>query len=72
MAYESDSSLKLYLREISKTPLLTLKEEVGHEFGVSRERVRQLQNAALAKMRKALLKKDKPALRTYTSAPAET
>jgi RNA polymerase primary sigma factor len=28
MAYESDSSLKLYLREISKTPLLTPEEEV--------------------------------------------
>jgi RNA polymerase primary sigma factor len=28
MAYESDSSLKLYLREISKTPLLTIQEEV--------------------------------------------
>ena len=27
MAYESDSSLKLYLREISKTPLLTVEEE---------------------------------------------
>ncbi|MBC7979239.1 MAG: sigma-70 family RNA polymerase sigma factor, partial [Armatimonadetes bacterium] len=29
MAYESDSSLKLYLREISKTPLLTAEEEVS-------------------------------------------
>lgn len=28
MAYESDSSLKIYLREISKTPLLTAEEEV--------------------------------------------
>jgi RNA polymerase primary sigma factor len=28
MAYESDSSLKLYLREISKTPLLTVEEEI--------------------------------------------
>src|SRR6187431_11736 len=28
MAYESDSSLKLYLREISKTPLLTAEQEV--------------------------------------------
>jgi len=37
-----------------------LLEEVAREFGVSRERVRQLQNSALAKMRKALLKKDRP------------
>src|SRR6478609_10478039 len=29
MAYESDSSLKLYLREISKTPLLTAEEEIA-------------------------------------------
>jgi len=28
MAYESDNSLKLYLREISKTPLLTVEEEI--------------------------------------------
>ncbi|MES2995248.1 MAG: RNA polymerase sigma factor RpoD/SigA [Verrucomicrobiota bacterium] len=38
---------------------LTL-EEVGVEFGVTRERIRQLQNAALAKMRRALSKKEKP------------
>lgn len=36
-----------------------LLEDVGREFGVSRERIRQLQNVALAKMRKALVKKDK-------------
>ena len=41
-----------------KTPM-TL-EEVGREFGVTRERIRQLQNVALAKMRKALRRKDKP------------
>ncbi|WP_367871378.1 RNA polymerase sigma factor RpoD/SigA [Luteolibacter sp. Populi] len=41
-----------------KTPL-TL-EEVGREFGVTRERIRQLQNVALTKMRKALRRKDKP------------
>jgi RNA polymerase primary sigma factor len=38
-----------------------LLEDVGREFGVSRERIRQLQNSALAKMRQALMKKDKPA-----------
>lgn len=48
-----------------------LLEDVGREFGVSRERIRQLQNSALAKMRKALLKKDKPALRAYTGGMAE-
>ena len=39
---------------------LTL-EEVGREFGVTRERIRQLQNSALTKMRNALRKKEKPA-----------
>jgi RNA polymerase primary sigma factor len=38
---------------------LTL-EEVGREFGVTRERIRQLQNSALNKMRRALSKKEKP------------
>ena len=38
------------------TPL-TL-EEVGRQFGVTRERIRQLQNSALVKMRNALRKKD--------------
>jgi RNA polymerase primary sigma factor len=36
---------------------LTL-EEVGRKFKVTRERVRQLQNIALSKMRKAILKKE--------------
>jgi RNA polymerase primary sigma factor len=35
-------------------------EEVGHEFGVTRERIRQLQNIALTKMRRTLSKKEKP------------
>ncbi len=35
-------------------------EEVGLEFGVTRERIRQLQNIALDKMRKSLRKKEKP------------
>lgn len=35
-------------------------EEVGVEFGVTRERIRQLQNIALEKMRKALNRKDRP------------
>jgi RNA polymerase primary sigma factor len=38
---------------------LTL-EEVGREFGVTRERIRQLQNVALTKMRKALRRREKP------------
>ena len=38
---------------------LTL-EEVGREFGVTRERIRQLQNSALTKMRRALSRKEKP------------
>ncbi len=35
-------------------------EEVGNEFGVTRERIRQLQNIALAKLRRALSKKEMP------------
>jgi RNA polymerase primary sigma factor len=38
-----------------------LLEDVGREFGVSRERIRQIQNSALNKMRRALMKKDQPA-----------
>jgi len=41
-----------------KTPM-TL-EEVGSKFGVTRERIRQLQNIALEKMRKKLRKREKP------------
>ena len=43
---------------------LTL-EEVGREFGVTRERIRQLQNSALTKMRRALRKKEKPLPKTH-------
>jgi len=38
-------------------------EEVGREFGVTRERIRQLQNIALDKMRRTLRKREKPMLR---------
>ena len=37
--------------------ILTL-EEIGRNFGVSRERIRQIQNVALNKMRKALTRKN--------------
>jgi RNA polymerase primary sigma factor len=33
-------------------------EDVGKDFGITRERIRQLQNAALAKLRRALMKKE--------------
>ncbi|MCL4157935.1 UNVERIFIED_CONTAM: hypothetical protein GTU68_042482 [Idotea baltica] len=36
---------------------LTL-EEIGRDFGVSRERIRQLQNSAIAKMKRALGRKE--------------
>jgi RNA polymerase primary sigma factor len=42
-------------------------EEVGFEFGVTRERIRQLQNSALAKMRRALCKKEKPIPKSVAS-----
>ena len=35
-------------------------EEVGEKFGVTRERIRQLQNIALKKLRRALQKKEDP------------
>ena len=35
-------------------------EDVGKDFGVTRERIRQLQNIALAKLRRALSKKEEP------------
>jgi RNA polymerase primary sigma factor len=35
-------------------------EEVGKNFGVTRERIRQLQNVALVKLRRALSKKEEP------------
>jgi RNA polymerase primary sigma factor len=38
-------------------------EELGKKFGVTRERIRQLQNIALAKLRRALAKREKPIVR---------
>ena len=35
-------------------------EEIGRDFGLTRERIRQLQNVALEKMRKVLRRKDLP------------
>src|SRR5437016_3860254 len=37
-----------------------LGEEIGKKFGVTRERIRQLQNIALSKLRRALSKKERP------------
>src|SRR5437016_7366071 len=34
-------------------------EDVGRDFGITRERIRQLQNIALAKLRRALIQKEK-------------
>ncbi|MBK1831272.1 RNA polymerase sigma factor RpoD/SigA [Verrucomicrobiaceae bacterium R5-34] len=46
-------------------------EEVGVEFGVTRERIRQLQNIALDKMRKALHRKEEPMPEPLMEARAE-
>jgi RNA polymerase primary sigma factor len=43
-------------------------EDVGKDFGVTRERIRQLQNAALAKLRRALSKKEEPELASSSAA----
>jgi RNA polymerase primary sigma factor len=43
-------------------------EEVGQEFGVTRERIRQLQNIALRKLRRALQKKEDPIPKALRSA----
>ncbi|MBK1789615.1 sigma-70 family RNA polymerase sigma factor [Persicirhabdus sediminis] len=45
-------------------------EEVGREFGVTRERIRQLQNIALEKMRKALSRKDEPQVESLVKGNA--
>jgi RNA polymerase primary sigma factor len=48
-----------------------LLEDVGREFGVSRERIRQIQNSALAKMRRALMRKDRPTSQAETRQYAQ-
>lgn len=45
-------------------------EEVGVKFGVTRERIRQLQNSALSKMRKALTMREHPATNLSAKAAA--
>jgi len=45
-------------------------EEVGQKFGVTRERIRQLQNSALLKMRKALRKREEPMFPTVSAVGA--
>ena len=44
-------------------------EEIGKKFGVTRERIRQLQNIALAKLRRALAKWEKPLVRRDPISP---
>jgi RNA polymerase primary sigma factor len=55
---------------LSGRKALTL-EEVGREFGITRERIRQLQNSALTKMRKALQRKEKPLPKPLSNGFAE-
>jgi RNA polymerase primary sigma factor len=44
-------------------------EEVGEKFGVTRERIRQLQNIALGKMRRALAKREKMSVADHGMMP---
>jgi RNA polymerase primary sigma factor len=46
-------------------------EEVGKKFGVTRERIRQLQNIALSKLRRALQKRERPTIPSYVGAVQE-
>ncbi len=41
-------------------------EEVGQEFGVTRERIRQLENIALDKLRRALRRKEEEQPKAFT------
>src|SRR5258708_40209427 len=43
-------------------------EDVGKKFGVTRERIRQLQNVALVQMRGALRKKETPTPKPVTAS----
>lgn len=45
-------------------------EEVGKKFGVTRERIRQLQNGALGKLRRALRRREKPYSTLLGEGPA--
>ena len=45
-------------------------EEVGVKFGVTRERIRQVQNIALSKMRKALAKRERATPENYLAHAA--
>ncbi len=51
-------------------PALTL-EEVGAQFNVTRERIRQLQNIALRKIRRVIERKDSQGVRNYLCDTAE-
>jgi RNA polymerase primary sigma factor len=44
-------------------------ETVGRKFGVTRERIRQLQNGALEKLRRALARRDQPIPAVWQSFP---
>lgn len=46
-------------------------EEVGKKFGVTRERIRQLQNIALSKLRRALQKLERPPLHSMVGSREE-
>lgn len=43
-------------------------EDVGKDFGITRERIRQLQNIALAKLRRALIKRERILEREFLAA----
>jgi RNA polymerase primary sigma factor len=47
-------------------------EDVGRDFGVTRERIRQVQNIALAKLRRALSKKEEPVTASQPLGALET
>ena len=52
------NTLQLYLREIGQVKLLTPAEEIGKVFGVTRERIRQIEGEALKKLRVKMEQRD--------------
>jgi RNA polymerase primary sigma factor len=67
---ERESRILVLRFGLGDKPPKTL-EEVGHEFGVTRERIRQLEGLALKKLRAAMQKRDTCGIRREQTATTE-